>query len=653
MTVLAEARKFYARLMAANSGSADPRLEDAFATVPREAFLGPGPWTVIVGRMVTAGNGKVVTPSADPPKCESDAMIVFDASGSMTGMGFGENTVTRIQQVRRALATVLPSVAPVRNLGLVVFGPGAHSQCENIDLKLPPGPNSAGRIMGEVNMLQPYGQTPITSAVSVATDTFTAPSNTSLPLYLGSSYANGNIWNGGIDEVRLYNRALTDTDVASIFAFTGNTGDTTPPSIPGGISASAVSSSQINVSWSASTDNVAVTGYRVFRNGTLVASPSSPSFSDTGLSPSTLYSYTVAAVDAAANVSAPSTAASSTTLAASDTTPPTVSITTPTSNSTLSGTITLTASANDNVAVSDVQFQLDGVNLGADLTSPPYSISWNTTSATNGTHNLTAIARDAAHNATTSSVIPVSVNNAAGSVPTAGLIGYWNFDEGSGPLAHDTSGSNFTGTLSGGPAWTTGKINSALSFNGNTTSVATPNIPLGGTFSLSVWVNPAASTQGGYSRILETKYDTGLFLGVNDTGSQYKFIVNSATGSTAGCGKGFGCAQGGTITTGWHLVTATFDGSSAKLYVDSVLVGSDTFSAPSPTNFPLYMGRYFASNGFGWNGAMDEVRLYNRALTAAKIEVPIAKTYPMSRSGAAYKFVTKGHVLGKVALRIR
>ena len=57
-----------------------------------------------------------------------------------------------------------------RNLGLVVFGPGAHSQCENIDLKLTPGPNSAGRIMGEVNALQPYGQTPLTSAVSVAAD---------------------------------------------------------------------------------------------------------------------------------------------------------------------------------------------------------------------------------------------------------------------------------------------------------------------------------------------------------------------------------------------------------------------------------------------------------------------------------------------------
>jgi len=79
MTVLAEARKFYARLMAANSGSADPRLEDAFATVPREAFLGPGPWTVIVGRMVTAGNGKVVTPSADPVHIYQDVLMALDA----------------------------------------------------------------------------------------------------------------------------------------------------------------------------------------------------------------------------------------------------------------------------------------------------------------------------------------------------------------------------------------------------------------------------------------------------------------------------------------------------------------------------------------------------------------------------------------------
>ena len=75
--------------------------------------------------------------------CAKDAMIAFDAYGSMTGMGFGETAVRRIEQVRRALAEVLPTVAPARNLGLMVFGPGKRDACENVDLKLRHGPNSA------------------------------------------------------------------------------------------------------------------------------------------------------------------------------------------------------------------------------------------------------------------------------------------------------------------------------------------------------------------------------------------------------------------------------------------------------------------------------------------------------------------------------
>ncbi len=97
-------------------------------------------------------------------------MIVFDAYGSMTGMGFGETAVRRIEQVRRALAEVLPTVAPARNLGLMVFGPGSRNACENVDLKLRHGPNSAARIMSEVDRLQPYGQTPLTSAVGAAAE---------------------------------------------------------------------------------------------------------------------------------------------------------------------------------------------------------------------------------------------------------------------------------------------------------------------------------------------------------------------------------------------------------------------------------------------------------------------------------------------------
>lgn len=79
MTSVEDARKFYAQLMAANAGSADPRLEEAFSAVPREAFLGPGPWTVVAGRALITGNGKITTPSADPIHIYQDVLVALDA----------------------------------------------------------------------------------------------------------------------------------------------------------------------------------------------------------------------------------------------------------------------------------------------------------------------------------------------------------------------------------------------------------------------------------------------------------------------------------------------------------------------------------------------------------------------------------------------
>lgn len=94
-------------------------------------------------------------------------------------------------------------------------------------------------------------------------------------------------------------------------------GDTTPPSAPSGLTATSVSSSQINLSWNASTDNVGVTGYDVYRGGSFLKSVTSTSTSDTGLAASTSYSYYVKAKDAANNQSASSNTASATTQAGS------------------------------------------------------------------------------------------------------------------------------------------------------------------------------------------------------------------------------------------------------------------------------------------------------------------------------------------------
>ena len=86
-------------------------------------------------------------------------------------------------------------------------------------------------------------------------------------------------------------------------AGTAPSADTTPPTTPTGLTAAAAGSTGANLSWSASTDNVGVTGYIVRRNGVQIATPGSRSYADTGLSAATTYSYTVAARDAAGNVS--------------------------------------------------------------------------------------------------------------------------------------------------------------------------------------------------------------------------------------------------------------------------------------------------------------------------------------------------------------
>ncbi|SES81790.1 fibronectin type III domain-containing protein [Stigmatella erecta] len=104
----------------------------------------------------------------------------------------------------------------------------------------------------------------------------------------------------------------------SEFAGTGNpVVDTQAPTTPANLSATASSSSQINLTWSPSSDNVGVTGYTIYRGGTAVGTSGSASYSDTGLAASTAYSYTVRARDAAGNTSAASNTASATTQAGS------------------------------------------------------------------------------------------------------------------------------------------------------------------------------------------------------------------------------------------------------------------------------------------------------------------------------------------------
>jgi len=129
-----------------------------------------------------------------------------------------------------------------------------------------------------------------------------------------------------------------------------------------------------------------------------------------GLTATTTYHYRVRSSDASGNLSV-SSDQTFTTASMPDTTPPSVSLTVPSTGSTVSGSsVTLTATAFDNVAVANVQFKVDTANIGPAITSSPYTTSWNSTGVSDGSHTLYAVAEDTSGNYATSS-ISVTVDN--------------------------------------------------------------------------------------------------------------------------------------------------------------------------------------------------------------------------------------------------
>jgi Ca-activated chloride channel family protein len=121
--------------------------------------------------LLAAYPSRAETADEQKPTCVDDAMLVFDASGSMAATDFPEGAPSRMDRVRQALVKVLPAASQTRRLGLMVYGPGPNfNTCNNVDLRLPPTSNAGKRIMHEVERLRPAGRTPLTSSVKQAAE---------------------------------------------------------------------------------------------------------------------------------------------------------------------------------------------------------------------------------------------------------------------------------------------------------------------------------------------------------------------------------------------------------------------------------------------------------------------------------------------------
>ena len=302
--------------------------------------------------------------------------------------------------------------------------------------------------------------------------------------------------------------------------------DTTPPSDPSGLVATAVGSSQINLTWTASTDNSGSTGYLVERcqgvgctNFAQIATTTTNSYSDTGLAAGTNYSYRIRATDSSGNQSLNSTSISATT---------------------------------------------------------------------------------------------------GGGPPATGLVAAYAFNEASGITTADISGNNNTGTLTNGPTRTAaGKFGAAVSFDGVNDHVLVPasaSLNLTTAMTLEAWVNPSV-TLSSWKAILQKEQDA-YFLTASSDQNQPASGFTLSTGACCTITK----ATAALVPNTWTHVAATYDGTQLRMYINGMPVSStpDTGTIQTTTT-PLRIGGNTYGSEF-FQGLIDEVRIYNRALTQAEIQ---------------------------------
>ena len=321
--------------------------------------------------------------------------------------------------------------------------------------------------------------------------------NGSGPLHVGGNAVWAEWFSGQIDDLRVYNRALTagelQTDMNTPVGGTPPPpADTQAPTAPAGLAASGQTQTQITLNWNASSDNVGVTGYSRYRNGTLISSGTGTSFSFTGLTCGTSYTLAVDAYDAAGNRSTrPSISASTSACSpAPDTQAPTAPAGLAASGQTQTQ-ITLNWNASsDNVGVTGYSRYQNGT-----LVSGGTGTSFNFTGLTCGTsYTLAVDAYDAAGNRSTRPSISAStLACSAGTGPVAA----YSFDTATGTSLTDNSGGGNTGSISGATWTSAGKSGGALAFDGVNDMVTVADqasLDLSTGMTLEAWIRPTANS---------------------------------------------------------------------------------------------------------------------------------------------------------------
>ena len=256
-----------------------------------------------------------------------------------------------------------------------------------------------------------------------------------------------------------------------------------------------------------------------------------------------------------------------------------------------------------------------GDGTTSNLNSPTHVYS------TPGSYSVTLTATGTGGTASKTAATAISVTTPS-TPPATGLVAAYSFNEGTGTTVADASGNKNTGSITGATWTTQGRSGGALSFNGTSNLVLIPSsasLNVSAAMTLEAWIYPTAS-QSGWRTIMQREVDAYFLNASNDTGAlrpsgggTFRGTVAFVTGTTAN------------PVNAWTHVALTYDGATLRLYVNGVLTASQARTGAVQTNSsPLRIG---GNSPYGeyFQGRIDEVRVYNRALSQAEIQTDMNK----------------------------
>ena len=211
---------------------------------------------------------------------------------------------------------------------------------------------------------------------------------------------------------------------------------------------------------------------------------------------------------------------------------------------------------------------------------------------------------------------PTSFQLTVNATPSGGLVAVYGFNEGSGTAVADVSGNSNHGTVSGATWTTAGRFGSALVFNGANAVVTIPNsasLRLTTGMTLEAWVYPTSAPTG-WRAVVDKNVDGYYLMASTDQGNR------PGVGGTFTAGNQNTFAPSELAVNTWAHLAATFDGATVRLYVNGAQVASRAQTTPlAATTGTLQIGGDSYPDEF-FAGRIDEVRVYNRALTQAEIQ---------------------------------